>query len=113
MSSLSALRDKSSKGARISASRKYPTYSVNDLPGPGQYNPKHVKSALSYSLGGKLEFPNKNDNPGPGIYDVPTPSVVRHKNPSFDFSKSPTRMQQTKSSIDLGPGSYNAHLIND
>lgn len=58
-------------------------------------------------------LPETNGAVGPGQYDVPTPSVVRYKNPSFDFSKSPERMQTVKSSIDLGPGYYNVHDIND
>lgn len=41
----------------------------NDLPGPGNYNPRLIQTAHSFSVGaGKRASLVENDNPGPGYY---------------------------------------------
>ena len=77
---------------------------MSQLPGPGAYDPRPPKIVPAFSLGAKAVHFEPEDLPGPGNYDRVTPSATKHKNPSFDFSRSPERFVSHRKSINVGPG---------
>ncbi|MCQ2820930.1 MAG: hypothetical protein MJ252_27040 [archaeon] len=76
-------------------------------PGPGSYNPVLRSTTPHYSMGQKNSFSFRNDNPGPGKYEVKREITVNTL-PSYKFSTSRKKGLEIESSKGIpGPGSYN------
>jgi hypothetical protein len=76
-----------------------------------------MKTSLGISLKSKLDTNLTSDTPGPGSYQPVTPSKVKKGYPTYSFGISPGREQvfqrALNQSLNLGPGEYDVHNIND
>lgn len=76
-------------------------------PGPGQYESPQRNQGPNFTIGGRVDSPQRNNAPGPGQYD-PNESAVKHKNPAFNMNDGSLRTQLvSKEQMSLpGPGNY-------
>jgi hypothetical protein len=102
---------------KVGRSKRDYLSTVNSLPGPGSYDPRFMKTSLGISLKSKLDTKLASDTPGPGSYQPVTPSKVIKGNPTYSFGISPVRerifLRALKQALNLGPGEYDVHNIND
>jgi len=74
-------------------------------PGPGTYQPEHIKTKAGVGLGkGDKGMKYGNPNPGPGTYDGDTQNVKYKTGNKFGFSKD-LRLKEVKGNP-VGPGQY-------
>lgn len=84
------------------------------LPGPGQYEPKHMNTQIGFSIKCKTEQRSPDQIPGPGTYEAVSPNATKQGQPTYNFGKSPQRNNFVgMKGFDVGPGQYDVNMIND
>ena len=79
-------------------------------PGPGHYAPQKGKGGPTWRIGSALRgSKNRNNNPGPGQYDIPQKIF---NGPKYSIATKAGGFDPTKTSFAPGPGQYNASSIN-
>ena len=74
-------------------------------PGPGNYAPKSYREGPTWRIGSALRISkNKNNNPGPGQYNIPTKLF---NGPKYSMATKSGAFDPTKNSFAPGPGQYN------
>ena len=77
-------------------------------PGPGNYAPKSYREGPTWRIGSALRISkNKNNNPGPGQYNIPTKLF---NGPKYSMATKLGPNELSKSSIVPGPGKYNINF---
>ena len=95
------------KAKKLEIEKTDPLYN----PGPGNYAPRSYKEGPTWRIGSALRISkNRNDNPGPGQYNIPNKIF---NGPKYSMATKAGIIDTAKSTSYVpGPGQYNINLKN-